>query len=116
MSKEWMIKDVEFEGSLFSDTLLVLAKDEERLQQIFEKSKLMRDMYMWVDHFYPDWEPDWKSTNNRDTKCAIFRDDFTAYADKSVNRRDMVFGISVPTFKAAEDMLTEFKERIEKWY
>lgn len=88
-------------------------KSFEWIERMQKKTELMVDMQCWVDHFYPDWEPDLDKTI---FGLQLMLEPKKVRVGHMVFLDSFVFGISVPTQEAAKAMLAEFKERIEKWY
>lgn len=90
------------------------ALSEKRCKQLYQKSLLMQDMYLWVDTFCPEWEPDWSDCKEDKFGITVFSGKASYMISKSYI--STVFGISAPSEELAKKMLKEFKERIEEWY
>lgn len=100
--------------SQFSPYGINQALTKERCEQLYQKQRLMQDMYLWVDTFCPDWKPDWEC--EKDPKHGVLKRDCDIETEYYFTCNQFIFGISVPTRKLAEQMLEEFKDRINKWY
>lgn len=106
---------MQFSETGLSDENYNQAISQERCRQLYKKSLLMQDVYLWVDTFYPDWRPDW--SNIRQEKHGVGQVAGGVIVKLTLTRRNsFCFGISVPTKEAAEEMEKVFGERLKEWY
>ena len=108
------LSNCHYYDSQFSPYGINQALTKERCEQLYQKQRLMQDMYLWVDTFCADWEPEW--SNEYQHKHGLVDSSDGVKAERLRVKNRFIFGISVGTEKLANQMLEEFKDRINEWY
>lgn len=90
--------------------------NKEKIDNLSEKIQLLADMTEYADSVNDGWVPDWSRS---DLKWGIYYDNIKLFHSdwfSCGHGAQFVFGIVVKSKKLAEQMLSKFKDRIEKYY
>lgn len=90
--------------------------NKEKIDNLSEKIQLLADMTEYADRVNDGWVPDWSRS---DLKWGIYYDNIKLFHSdwfSCGHGAQFVFGIVVKSKKLAEQMLSKFKDRIEKYY
>lgn len=100
-SREHYYDDVNLNPNFIFDT-----KEEAEHTALYFRTYLQ--IKSWIKHHHPKWNPDW--TNGTYYKWGITLKENELKIDWGSYYNSYVFGLSVPTEKAVELLLKEFKE------